>query len=970
MGVLGPTMIRRDGEDLPPPPMMRRALLALLVLSDRRGAALESLVDGLWGETPPENVRNTLQVHVSGLRRILGAECIRTTPAGYRLADAVSCDADELENGLADALRERRNPSAVATALGSVLGLWRGQPLADVQAPFVERERSRLDDLHLNALEAYTDAELALGHHEQLVARLERTVTEHPLRELPWAQLITALHRGGRQADAMATYHRVRRLLRDELGADPGEAIQRAHADVLGSRPTAAPLPPTARPPTPRTALVGRARDVARVRERLADPNERMVSVIGPGGVGKTRLALEVARQEAETTRLHGGRVAWVPLASVPDADALPGWVAHTLGLDGARGGGAHETVIVTLAQRHLLLVLDNLEHLLPAAGQWLGALLDGCPKVMVLVTSRTATRVLGERRYLLDGLPVEDHGLQVSPASTLLLQCAEAVRPGWVKGQADLDAVNELAADLEGFPLSLELAAARAATLSPVALRDRLQARTVRLRAHGPDIDPRHRTLETTFAWSYDLLDPATRRTLDHLGAFRGVIPIDAAAAVTELPGNELLDRAAALVDASLLLATDHDPPAFAMLATIASCARELADREQLDAASARHARWYAGLAIRSADHLWARDQTDWFDLLEGDHANLRAALEVQLATAAEEALVMATNLAPFWEARGYHDEGLRWLLRTLEAAPDAAPAARAKAMFVGSRIAEQRGELDTAHELLSGSRDLYEQVGDLPGLVFAVSHLGGFASDRGDDETADAFGTRSIALARDLDDPWYTAMALNNHGYNRVQRDEVDEATAALLEESLSLRRDLGEPRGLAVTLASLAELHVLRGDLHAAESLLEEMTAQVNGLPHSEVACVGLNLRGFLHLFGGDRDAASATFGESLQQASDSGYRRTTVEAVLGLAAVAAARGLDTRALRLCSAAVADESPDGNRLTALHQRVVDGVHAQTAGVDDATRATVASAAREAPLDRIVAEALAGVTPTAPAR
>ena len=305
-----------------------------------------------------------------------------------------------------------------------------------------------------------------------------------------------------------------------------------------------------------------------------------------------------------------------------------------------------------------------------------------------------------------------------------------------------------------------------------------------------------------------------------------------------------------------------------------------------------------------------------------------------------------------------------MRWLLLALEHASAAAPAARAQAMFVGSRIADQHGELDVAYELLSGSRDLYEQVGDRSGLVFAVSHLGGFASDRGDDATADRFGWRSIDLARDLGDPWYTAMALNNHGYNRVQRGEVDEATAGLLEESLSLRRELGEPRGLAVTLASLAELHLLHGDLVAAEPLLEEMSAMVDGLPHSELAVVAANLQGFLDLLGGDTDKASATFGAALQQASSSGYRRTTAEAVLGLAGVAAARGLDTRALRLCSAAVVDESPDGHRLAALHQRVVDAVHAHTAGVDEATRATVARAAREASLDRVVAEALAGVT------
>lgn len=957
VGVLGPTVVRLNGEHLALP-MMRRALLAFLALGDRRGTSIDSLVDGLWGETPPEHVRNTLQVHVSGLRRVLGHDSIRTTPLGYRLSDSASCDADDLNAGIAVSLRERRNPTTVAATLAPVLELWRGQPLADVTAPFAEAERGRLVEAYLTAFELHTDAQLAIGNHEQVIGPLERVVSDQPLRELPWAQLITALHRSDRQADALAIYRRVRRLLRDELGADPGEAIQQAHLDVLGARQQATPLPDAGLPPTPRTALVGRDRDVATLRDWVADPNQRIVTVLGPGGVGKTRLALEVAHQEAETGRLHGGRVRWVPLTTVTTAEDLPGRVGRTLGLD---EGGDPGAVIAALTKQQLLLVLDNLEHLLPAAATWVGRLLDACPTVTILATSRTASRVAGERRYPLTGLPATDNGGEASPAATMLLRCADAVRPGWVSGRADLDAVNDLAARLEGIPLALELAAARAPILSPVALRDGLQRHTVRLGSHGPDIDPRHRTLEATLAWSYELLDQETRSTLGQLAAFHGVIPLEAAAAVTELTVEDFLERATALVDASLLLATAAAQPVFTMLETIVSGVRELADPGELAAAVDRHATWYADLAAKSADHLWARDQTDWFTLLEADHANLRAALDRLLRTAPERALAMATHLAPFWEAGGYLEVGLRWLLTTLDAAGGADPATRAKAMFVGSRMAEQGGDLNLAEALVRESRALYEEVGDMPGLIFALSHEGVDAGHRGADAVADRLTSRSVTLARALGDPWYVAMALNNHGYNRVFRGDVDRDAATSLEESLALRLDLGEPRGIAVTMSSIIEMELVRGDLTTAASLLDELAAVSDRLPQSEIAAVGLNLLGCSQLLGGDVDRAAATFGKSLHLAVRAGYRRMMLEAVLGLAAVAAVRAMDRRALRLCSAAVASNDRDGIRLTALEQRLVGMVQIRTHGIEAPTRSAIVDAASAAPMERIVAEALA---------
>jgi len=277
---------------------------------------------------------------------------------------------------------------------------------------------------------------------------------------------------------------------------------------------------------------------------------------------------------------------------------------------------------------------------------------------------------------------------------------------------------------------------------------------------------------------------------------------------------------------------------------------------------------------------------------------------------------------------------------------------------MFVAARMAEQRGELGAMQELLEGSRDLYEQAGDLPGVIFAVAHLGNAAAARGEDAVAREHGTRSTVLARELGDPWYLAMALNNYGFNRVQRGDVGEDTTALLEESLSLRRHLGEQRGVAVTLGSLAELHLIRGALEAAEPLLDEMLQLARALSHAELTCVALNLQGFLELGRNQVERGASLFLESLRRAVDSGHQLLTTEALLGLADVASRRALPARALRVATAALAAENQRGQPLTALHEGVARGVLKRTAVLGEASRDAVVRAAREASLERIVAE------------
>lgn len=718
--------------------------------------------------------------------------------------------------------------------------------------------------------------------------------------------------------------------------------------------------------PAPHTALIGRDSDIGGIRALLARPGVRLVTVLGTGGVGKTRLVMEVARGEAEAHQLNSDGVAWVPLASLTDAATLPAALAHRLGIGEQPGRDVGESLLAGLRPRRMLLVLDNLEHLLPDAAPLLAQLLDACAGLALLVTSRVATRISGEHRFPLDPLPVHDGegGGIGSDATILLLERADAACPGWADGQEAMRCAGALAADLDGLPLALELAAARASLLGPCALRERLRGQLAGLDAHIPDTAARHRSLHAAITWSYELLPPQTRHVLDQLAVFRGVIALDAAAAVTQLDEDELLDELTRLIDASLLRSLHDDPPSFRLLETIRAFAAErlALDADVLDARG-RHADFFQTLGESAQPHLWQPEQQVWFDRLEREHDNLRVALHFRLSHGHPlSALRLTTSLAAFWEAHGHLEEGLGWLGQALAAGEDADPAARAWAMFMASRLMDQRGEVGEASTLLQGSLPLFRQVGDARGEIFALAHLGSAAARRGQVSPAGALGAESVALARELRDPWYLAMALNNHGYNRVLTGDVDAVTEELLAESLRLRRQLDEKRGVVVTLSSLAELQLLREELGAAATTLEETLTLANALTHAELTCITLNLQGFLHLARGDATQAAHVFRDSIRRSQPHGFLPLVAEALLGLAEVAALQGAITRALRFAVVATQVITSAGQRPAQLHQQAIDRTQRQAEqALDQPTRQAVRKVAQAATLDQVLAEAAA---------
>jgi predicted ATPase/DNA-binding SARP family transcriptional activator len=653
--VLGPVEVQAPGgSPLSPAPSVR-AVLARLAMSPGRVVSADALTDALWGEDLPADAANALQVRVSKLRRALatagfGGGLIVTRAPGYLLAlPADAVDAHRFETAAAD-------PSL--TGLEEALRLWRGPALADVgDTEWSRAERTRLDELRLGAEENRLELLIDAGRHAEALADLDRLAGEHPLRERLHRLLMLALYRSGRQADALAAEQRLRRRLADELGIDPSPELRELTSAILRQEIRPA-VRETGAVPERLTSFVGRDDDVRTTLEQLR--SARLVTLTGPGGVGKTSLAMEVARVSQP--------VHIVRLAAV-DADADLGEVFATqLGLQ-SPGPQAVGAVAEHLRGRGALLVVDNCEHVIDAAATVVDSLLRATADLRVLATSREALAVGGETQIAVGPLAEAD-------AERLFLDRARSVRPGLDPDAEDAEAVASICRSLDGIPLAIELAAARAKALPPAEIADRLRDRFALLTAGPRTSEARHRTLRATIDWSFDLLAEPEQRLLRRLAVFRGGWTLDAAERVC---GSGVADPLFRLVDRSLVVA---DPVAgrFRLLVTIREYALErLRESGELTDIRRRHLACYTALAEEHGP--LARFAGTAYASLTADHDNFRAAMEFCLELpSAEAGLRLAAALMHFWNFGPRH-EGVR-AISALLSRPGVPDAARALAL------------------------------------------------------------------------------------------------------------------------------------------------------------------------------------------------------------------------------------------------------------------------------------------------
>ena len=753
------------------------------------------------------------------------------------------------------------DPRRAGALLRSALALWRGPAFPDLAAGVTPPvEVAALDEERLSALEDRIDADLDAGEGAELVPELTALVAAHPLRERFHAQRILALYRAGRQAEALDGYRVARELLLEELGVDPGPALQRLEQAVLRQEPALLASVPDPRRhpalPEPARPIIGRRDELDTLGELLSDHQIRIVSLTGPGGTGKSRLALELA---LACQPVFPDGVFFVPLAPLADPRLVVPEIARMLNVKPAAQRPLLEVLGDRLDGRSSLVVLDNLEHLLTAVPQ-LADLVAAASSFKLVVTSRAALRISAEHEFPVSPLPLPEHSgsaiaateLSRNECVQLFVERAQAVMPNFALSEDNAPVVAAICRRLDGLPLAIELAAARMRVLSAEAILARLTMRLKLLTGGARELAPRQQTLRATIEWSYHLLEPDDRQLLERLGVFVGGWTIEAAEAVCDnhtdsddavlsgldsLVGHSLVQRRHA-VGAELR---------FGMLETIHEYAEELLKQSADGRLHRRHAEYYATIAETSAPDLAGTGQANVLARLNTEHDNLRAALAWSLSGDGDIAVAMRLTgaLWHFWEMNGDIDEGRRWFDNVLSQTSNGHLSPLLLPVYAGAgTLAWAAGDYDQATRLHENALRLSRSLGDRASEAFALNNLGAQSVERADYETAQSLCQQAAALAREIGDDRISGIALHNLAEIAVHRAEYPRATQ-LYTESLAAARQIGDSWLVAASLRGMAILQLQNGDPHAAEDGLRESLQLVSQV--GENSWVAENLEG---------------------------------------------------------------------------------------------------------------------------
>jgi predicted ATPase/DNA-binding SARP family transcriptional activator len=927
--ILGPLEVRRDdGAPIAIGGAKTRGLLALFLLTPNEWVSTDRLIEDLWAGEPPRKSGPVLQVHIANLRKALEPSRRRgepsrlaTRPGGYLLALAPeeldSLRFESLANEGRDALARDDAPSAW-DRLGSALALWRGPVLGDLaDEPFVATSRSRFEEARVVAFEDHIDAGLQLGHHAELVARLEAAVAENPMRERLWAQLMLALYRSGRQAEALRAYGSARAALVDELGIDPGPELQALERAILEQDPALAPparaavaaeLPPrrarTALPQPP-NRLVGRDDDVAAAVDLLAEADVRMVTLTGAGGAGKTRLAEAIAR--AVEDRFTDG-IVFVHLASVAGPDLVAPAIAQAIGIDELATQPVQETLRRALADLELLLVIDNFEHLLVSSGV-LAELLAGAARLKMLVTSRSPLRLGAEYEFQVPPLTVPKLGgsatvEQLAACASIELFCerARAARSGFALTTENASTVAEICVRLDGLPLAIELAAARVRVLSPEALLNRLGHRLDLLTGGARDAPDRQRTLRATIEWSYDLLTDDERRVFAWLGVFGGWFGFADIEAVCTSPqlsdfaeSAGLLEGVSSLVEKSLLQHDAHSLDGrFAMLETVRefACGALIAFGDEAEA-RALHRAWFLALARDAQASVNTAREHECFRALDAAADNLRLALVSAAETDPTGLAQLCSALAPWWlkpsdsgSGRSRFTEGSYWINLVLDR--DDVELSADLFMHAGV-LASRQDDFATAVPLIERAQRAFAEADDVIGSVDCLTYLGEIAVLQGRLDAALGYANEAHELATTAGDGATARYASYLLGWVAEERGDLGEARRRF-EEDLEFARAHDVAAGVAYALVTLAELDILAAQLEAAERRVGEARAVQRDSGNAQFESYCHRIEGLVALGRGDGARAWKQYSAALDAAVDLGRMLEATWCLGGLASAA--------------------------------------------------------------------------------
>lgn len=915
--MLGPLRVSEQGDEVTIRQGISRRLLIALLMRPGDVVSSSALMEILWGDELPQNPANALQIQISYLRRTLaagaidGSQPIGTRAGGYAAdVDPDHIDLHRFERLVSvippvDGRLDQAEATAALDLVEEALALWRGDALSDVDGEaFSAGTITRLDEMRWRCVETRIDLLLALGRPREVTEAAGTLLADHPLRERLYAQLMLALYRSGRQADALATYDRAREVLVDELGLDPGPELQKLQAGVLAQDPAldhAAPRPPPtpvlldtapvnqidgASVPIPATPLIGRTTELARIAE-MAD-RHRMVTLTGPGGSGKTRLAIELARSGDPNATVW-----FVDLGAVDLPDLVAQTVAVAVGAKIGPGQDPAESIAAMLSTEHGLLVLDTCEHVIVSAAHVASTVLRRAPGMRVLATSRRPLGIGGEIAWPVPPLgiapPDASAATEVANAPSVQLFCAraEAVRSDFTLTDENAADIAAICSSLDGLPLAIELAAARVDVLEPRAIRARLRDRFDLLVDGASDAAARQQTLRGAIEWSVGLLSAEQRAFFARLGVFAGGFDLDAAREVASAEVSETeqssLDLLAGLVRNSMVVR--NGPDRFRLLDTLRVYAADLLADLDADETRRRHAVYYTAVAEELEHAIRGLDQAGALTRLRAEIANFRSAAEWSIAIGdLDIATRLSGALAWFWTLDGHLDIANHHLRQAVEFT-GAPPAARAKVLWGYSLLVASLGDLEEALRAGLASTELAREANDDAAIGAGLNAVAVAQWALGDTEESIASHEEAIERFVAADDIWGESVCRTLRA--RTALDLFAPDAPQLLDLAVDAAERSRDAHVIALALGLTAQMHERNDDLEAALANAAESLRLHDSIGYAEGAISALHLLARLEMKIGHETSARQHLCRGLRLGRKMQHAAAVCEALEGLA-----------------------------------------------------------------------------------
>lgn len=947
--LLGQFDVQRDHTPITIPSRLAQSLLAYLLLTAGIAHRREKLAGLLWPDTTEEAARRNLRQELWRLRKAIEPKAPRKRAVSYLRVNEVTVGFNPQSDFWLDAalLAKSNVTQACTQELIDELTLYRGELLPGFYDEWAVLERERIRAIFEQKIARLLDLMVADRCWPLVLDWAERWISLGRSPEPAYRALMIAHSELGDRAKVGVVFERCVRALREDLDVEPSPETRALflrlskdnaslRTDDIPSSPLS-PQPPRTHLPVPLTSFVGRKREIEVVQQLLCTTH--LLTLIGAGGCGKTRLALQIAREmvvadahdHSKSTFPDG--IWFIDLAPVSDPSLIPQVICSVFGLRQVSDTPLDVLLQNLLRSKCLLLVVDNCEHLIQACAELCDRLLRACPGLKILATSREVLNIAGEMAFRVPSLSLPD--LQ-QPASVEILEQSESVRlfierahaacPDIQFNQAHIQIIAKICRRLDGIPLAIELGAARTQSVSIEEIASRLYDRFRLLTSGSRAALPRYQTLRASIDWSYDLLSDAERALLRLLAIFAGGFTLDAAEAVcTEEDKRGILDLLSQLVRKSLVILEPSATSRYRLLETIREYAlAKLDDSFETALYRTRHLNYFLKLAEELEPRLYGLDQRQWLDLLEMEHDNIRAALRwAAESDNGDAAMRLAIALDQFWFVRGYFTEA-RARLKVILDLPSASEPGflerRARVLRLASKNARQQTDYAVAVPLAHASVEICRTLGDKEGIAEALMNLGLIAWERGEYASARSFQTQSLAIRRELGNR--PSMALSLMLLGTAIREGGDYAEGRrLIEEALAIQRELNQKQFIARALMHLGSTAIAQGD-PAARSILEEGLAIFREL--GDKWGIGRVLhdlaQAFLRL--GDYEVARTRFAESAAALAEIGDRRNLVKCVEGLAEIDLYRKRLERATQLFGASEAIREKLGTPLPSTYR------------------------------------------------